>query len=74
MPNSRITNDVPNTGITNDIPNSRITTSMGSISSLVTIDAGTPIGLLLALTYSSEVKITTLFTGIRPNSRIVNNA
>lgn len=70
MIHSRIQNSIPNSRTTNDIPNSRISYSnVSSSTTLSSTTTGTPIGLLLSLTYSADQ--TTLNPGgFGPYSRI----
>lgn len=70
MPNVGIKNTVPNVGIRTSIANVRVsnfqTTKTGDLSS---IPAGTPIGLLLVLTYAESAS-TGFYGDSRPNVRI----
>lgn len=70
MPNIRVVNVTPNARRSTDVPNIRV--SKGSpfiVTSIATIE-GSPMGLLLALTYSSN--LTTTYSGSNqfPNVRI----
>lgn len=71
---ARILNTVPSAKIRNDVPSARTsnfqTGHAGEPSTSVT--AGTPIGLLLALTYAINQAFTQNAYGPRPNVRIVN--
>lgn len=75
MPNSRLINEAPNSRIVNEVPAS-IASSFQTGHAGETkrfIKAGTPIGLLLALTYAADFTVVPLTYGDeRPNSRIVN--
>lgn len=51
MPNTRISNSIPNMGIRNSIPNARVSTFQTQQGGYQLLK-GTPIGLLLSLTYS----------------------
>lgn len=73
MPNVRIANATINAGIKGVLPNVRIssyqTTRSGETRTF--IESGTPIGLLLALTYASQIAAGSDFYGdTRPNVRI----
>lgn len=76
MPKARITTTGPLASIrTTDIPTGRA--KFGAIlvpGSDYIIKRGTPIGLLLSLTYASDIMVSTsaTFKGISPNARIRN--
>ena len=81
MPNARIHNKQPNVGIQNRTPNIRVSSFQTGFLTAVTagvttITAGTPIGLLLALTYATDQTTTgtseTYRGDYRPNVRISN--
>lgn len=73
MPIGRVRNDLPETRIRADIP-----TGYSKFSAILTpgtdsvISAGTPIGLLLSLTYANPVTILgePVFKGEAPTARI----
>lgn len=73
MPNSRIQNTVVNVGIKNTPLNVRASNfQTGVLVQGPLIPAGTPIGLLLALTYAVDTQVMSTFFGdYRPNVRIV---
>lgn len=73
LPIGRVRNDLPTVGIRNDLPNVR--SDFGVISTLgtdITIQSGTPMGLLLILTYANTFTYSTgaTFKGISPTARI----
>ena len=74
MANGRIFNTNPSGKIRNDVPGVRTsnfqTGHAGEKPAYVT--AGTPIGLLLALTYASNMFLGSAPYGPRPNARILN--
>ena len=78
MPNSRIKNTTPNSRSGKFQLNTRISSFQSGIKSEsisgTTIYAGTPIGLLLSLTYANDFTIggtsVTYFGDSRPNSRV----
>lgn len=72
MPNIRIKNIIPNTQIFNTIPNTQVSSFQTGRAGEVQIASGTPIGLLLALTYA-EITSLPSFGDFRPNTRIINN-
>lgn len=62
---------MPNIRIQNAIPNFRISNfQSGRAGTTASIAAGTPIGLLLALTYGVVVSLTGAPLGVRPNINI----
>ena len=63
---------MPNIRIQNKAPNLRISNFQTGRAGTVTIAAGTPIGLLLALTYGVAVSLTSTPLGERPNINISN--
>lgn len=71
MPNSRLTNITPNVHRMNVIPNFRVSSFQTGVSGHPKIVIGSPIGLLLALTYA-EAAVPKTFGDFRPNARIVN--
>lgn len=81
VPNVRLSNTVsnvrtpfsktPNMGIRNTVMNMRIS-SFQTAEAGTPITAGTPIGLLLSLTYASGFT-PSVFYGERPNIRIKND-
>lgn len=81
MPNARIGNTAPNSNIGDTVPNIRVSSfqtgflSAGTSGS-TTITAGTPLGLLLALTYATDQTTAgtdPVFRGdMRPNVRITS--
>ena len=77
MPNARILSDLFRVGLLNDIPRVSLSKSRGStITREVSVAAGTPIGLLLALTYPAGFSgtVTEVDTGGEaPSARIINN-
>lgn len=76
MINSRASSIRVNSGIRNDIPNTRTSSFQTGILSTQTGNShavGTPLGLLLALTYSVAVTdqdVLTFRSDFRPNNRI----
>ena len=72
MINSRIHNSRPNVTIRSGTPHNRVSSfQTGQISAGSAISAGTPIGLLLALTYAADfVSGQTFYGDSRPNARI----
>lgn len=80
MPNSRLTNQKVNVGVRGSVPNVRVSNFQTSIlthetTTSTAVTMGTPIGLLLALTYAADFTsaVTTppIFVGdSRPNTRI----
>ena len=77
MPN-RIQNTSPNAGIKNAVPTARVSSfNAGELTAgfTTTITPGMPIGLLLALTYATNIDVITppVYLGeFRPSSRITN--
>lgn len=71
MLNARIVNTVANAGIRNVVPNARIKGGTPATATNITIGVGTPMGLLLALTYSADQTVSTRGGGAAPNARIV---
>ena len=66
-----IRNDAPTSRVRNDVPIFRLAqTGIRTIWS--EIQVGTPIGLLLALTYAQTITIPTVFKGESPIARIRN--
>ena len=74
MPGNRIKNDVPNLKVRNEFPNSRTSAfQVGILTAGTEVEAGTPIGLLLVLTYASAFETAPTFrSDFRPNIRITN--
>lgn len=81
MPNARIHNKQPNVGIQSRVPHIRVSSFQTGFLSAGTsgstqITAGTPIGLLLALTYATDqgsAGTSETYRGdYRPNVRISN--
>ena len=77
MINSRIHNPKVDTGIRSSYPNTRVsnfqTTRSGESAITQTLGVGSPIGLLLVLTYAEEIVTTQtlgFFGDYRPNVRI----
>ena len=74
MPSSRVYNTIPSGKIRNDYPNAHAsnfqTGRAGEATASVT--AGTPIGLLLALTYAVNQALSQNPHGPRPNARLLN--
>lgn len=81
MINTRIASSGISSGIKSSFPYSRSSNYQQGIltqaTSAVMISAGTPIGLLLALTYATDITVSAgvelTFRGERPNSRITSN-
>jgi hypothetical protein len=81
MVNTRISNSTVNVGVKSSIPNVRVsnfqTGILSSGTSGRTINPGQSIGLLLALTYATQIiisaSVTTFIGDGRPNVRITNN-
>lgn len=75
MINSRVTNQVVRVGVRNATPHIRNSNFQGGVRTDGAVhQMGTPLGLLLTLTYSVEVKDTpTFFSDSRPNIRITSN-
>lgn len=71
LPNLRVKNSFPNIRRSNALPNIRL--AMGEVARVVssTGSGGTPIGLLLTLTYSSGTLVRST-TGKGPNIHIKN--
>lgn len=70
MPNVRVHNERVNVGIRGGAPNVHVSSTGVKILG-ETVEAGTPMGLLLALTYASSFKAGMEFFGDeRPNVRI----
>ena len=66
----RIFNTTPSAKIRNDYPGARVSSfQTGRAGEVSTIPVGTPIGLLLALTYAAVVSIGN-YGEFRPNVRI----
>lgn len=73
MPNVRIHNTVANVGLRGSLPNVRVSHSGGASIPALTIPTGTPIGLLLALTYAADVGVPAkFFSDMRPNVRLMS--
>ena len=74
MPFSRIYNTIPNGKVRNVVPSGRTSNFQTGHAgeAAVSVTAGTPIGLLLALTYAVNQVLTQNSYGPRPNVRIVN--
>lgn len=72
MPNTRITKTIVNAKIRNESPNVRVSSfQTGILVQGPLIPAGSPIGLLLALTYAQDTQVASTFRGdYRPNVRI----
>ena len=71
MPNARIQSSTPNTGIRGTVANVRVSSFQTTRSGEVPlIPAGTPIGLLLALTYAVATPSYPFHGDYRPNVRI----
>lgn len=68
-PNIRITNAVPSIRAVNSVPDVRVSAFQTGRSGEVIL-AGTPIGLLLVLTYANQQAVGTSH-GERPNIRII---
>ena len=62
---------VPNSYRTNAVPNSRVSSFQTTRAGDAIHIGGSPIGLLLVLTYAANIQQRT-FGDFRPNSRIVN--
>lgn len=80
MISSRITSSGVSSGIKGSTPNVRSSNFQQGVLSVATagttIPTGTPIGLLLALTYATDISMNStevIFRGERPNSRITSN-
>ena len=79
MPNARITNTIAATGIKSTFPNVRVSSfQTGELVSAVvnSIEAGMPVGLLLAMTYSTDfdVMVPATYRGdYRPTVRITTD-
>lgn len=69
MPNARIYNSVANIGIKSQNPNVRVSSFQTTRSGEGAIAVGTPIGLLLLLTYSDPSQIGA-YGDFRPNAWI----
>ena len=70
MPNARIANVVPNARAITFSPNTRVSSfQTGRSGEVSTIPAGTPIGLLLVLTYGEAASLGS-YSDFRPNVRI----
>lgn len=76
MPRANIRTDSPTIKVRNvDTPKARTTFSGILTNATKTIiEVGTPIGLLLTLTYANEITVTTsaTFKGFAPHARIRN--
>ena len=75
MANARITNTAPNARIGGYLPNTKVSSFQTGHAGErnVSISRGTPIGLLLALTYSEDfVVVFPSYSDYRPNVRIQN--
>ena len=73
MPNARIQSSTPNTGIRGTVTNTRVSNFQTTRAGEVTlIPAGTPIGLLLALTYAAATPSYPFHGDYRPNVWIRN--
>lgn len=78
MPNARIHNQAANARIGYSAPNARVSSFQSGISEpafLTSIMPGMPIGLLLALTYATDMSFVTppvYFGDVRPNVRITS--
>ena len=75
MPNVRILSDLLRVGVLNDIPRVSFDKNRGDTRVYtIGIPTGTPIGLLLALTYAAGSTATeTDYGGEAPSARIINN-
>lgn len=81
MPNARIHNRQANVGIHNRVPNIRVSSFQTGVltegaSGVVSITAGTPLGILLTLTYATDqtsgATALTYRGDYRPNVRITS--
>lgn len=75
MPIGKLRNDLPEARIRTDLPNAHAKTSAILTPGTDTmIMAGTPIGLLLSLTYANSFMFSSMpvFKGIAPTGRIRN--
>lgn len=79
MPNARLENTLANVGIKKPIVNARVSSFQTGVltpGTTTSVFAGTPIGLLLALTYPSDMVIVVtppVYRGDqRPNVRITS--
>ena len=71
MPNASVKNLVPNARSLNASPNAKVSSFQTTRSGDGIIAAGTPIGLLLVLTYAENVS-RGFFSDFRPNARDIN--
>lgn len=67
---SRITNTIPNSSVFNAKPNSRVSNFQTTKSGEQNTPAGSPIGLLLSLTYATPQKKVGFYSDFRPTARI----
>lgn len=73
MPNVRVHNSKPSVGIRNTVPNIRASSAnTGRAGDSNIIYAGSPIGLLLALTYANTFHSLPTYGDLRPHVRIRN--
>ena len=73
MANARITNTAPNARIGGYLPNIKVSSfQTGYAGENKTSVAGSPIGLLLALTYAVDTVHNLFHSDYRPNVRITN--
>lgn len=78
MPNSRLTTASPSARSAGGVPSARVPAVQSGVKTPATdtiISAGTPLGLLLALTYAESLTVTSpaeFYSDYRPSVRIIN--